>query len=65
MKIIGSTIRDVNTVDPGILASMKLTNIKARLLGVEGLKKTIKKTSWIIENIMENNPRYLTYTLGK
>ena len=65
MKIVGSAIRDVNTVDPGILASMKLTNIKARLLGVEGLKETIKKTAWIIENIMENNPRYLTFTLGK
>ena len=65
MKILGSAIRDVNTVDPGILASMKLTNIKARLLGVEGLKETIKKTAWIIENIMDNNPRYLTFTLGK
>ena len=65
MKIVGSAIRDVNTVDPGILASMKLTNIKARLLGVEGLKKTIRRTSWTIENIMENNPRYLTFTLGK
>jgi hypothetical protein len=65
MKIVGSVIRDANTVDPGILASMKLTNIKARLLGVEGLKKTIKETSWTIENIMENNPRYLTFTLGK
>jgi hypothetical protein len=65
MKIVGSAIRDVNTVDPGILASMKLTNIKARLLGVEGLKKIINKTTWIIENIMENNPRYLTFTLGK
>jgi hypothetical protein len=65
MKIVGSAIRDVNTVDPGILASMKLTKIKARLLGVEGLKKTLEKTAWTIENIMENNPRYLTFTLGK
>ena len=65
MKIVGSAIRDVNTVDPGILASMKLTNIKARLLGKEGLKKTLNDTNWAIENIMENNPRYLTFTLVK
>jgi hypothetical protein len=65
MKIVGSAIRDVNTVDPGIIASMKLTNIKARLLGTEGLKKTLNETNWAIENMMENNPRYLTFTLGK
>jgi hypothetical protein len=65
VKIVGSAIRDLNTVDPGILASLKLTKIKARLLGVEGLKTTLEKTAWTIENIMENNPRYLTFTLGK
>lgn len=65
MKIIGSLIHDVNTVDPGIRASMKLTNIRARLLGVTGLENILKKTAWTIENLMENNPRYLTFTLGK
>ena len=65
MKIVGSAIRDVNTVDPGILASMRLTKIKARLLGIEGLNNTLSKTAWTIDNMMENNPRYLTFTLGK
>ncbi len=65
MKIVGSAIRDVNSVDPGILASLKLTNIKARLLGVEGLNKAINKPEWTIENILEKNPRYLIFTLGK
>jgi len=65
MKITGSLIRDVNTVDPGILASMKLTSINARLLGVSGLKTILKKTAWSFENIIENNPRYVTFTLGK
>lgn len=65
MKIVGSLIRDVNTVDPGVLASMKLTNIKARLLGLVGLKKILEETAWTIENVMENNPRYLTFILGK
>jgi hypothetical protein len=65
MKIVGSLIRDVNTVDPGVRASMKLTNIKARLLGLEGLKTILEKTAWTVENVMENNPRYLTFTLGK
>lgn len=65
MKIVGSLIRDVNTVDPGVTASMKLTNIKVRLLGLAGLKKILEETAWTIENVMENNPGYLTFTLGK
>lgn len=65
MKIIGSAIHDINKVDSGIKASMKLTNIKARLLGLEGLKKIFDKTRWSIETVNENNPRYLTFTLAK
>lgn len=65
MKIAGSLIRDVNSVDRGILASMKITSIKARLLGIDGLKKILEKTKWSIESVLENNPRYLTFTLKK
>jgi hypothetical protein len=63
LKIVGSLIRDVNTVDAGILSSMKITNIKARLLGIEGLKRNLEKTKWTIERVMENNPRYVIFTL--
>jgi hypothetical protein len=65
MKIAGSLIRDVNSVDPVILASMKMTNIKARFLGIDGLKKNLENTKWTIESILENNPRYLTFVLKK
>jgi len=65
MKIIGSAIHDINKVDAGITAAMKLTNIKARLLGLEGLRKIVSKTPWIIEKVNESNPRYLTFTLAK
>ncbi|UCG27057.1 MAG: hypothetical protein JSV24_08770, partial [Bacteroidales bacterium] len=34
MRIAGSLIRDPNTVDPGILSAMKITKVKARLLGL-------------------------------
>jgi hypothetical protein len=64
-KTVGSAILDSNTVDAGIKASMQLTNIKARLLGVEGLTKLLEKTSWAIETVQQNNPRYLTFTLNK
>ena len=39
--------------------------IRARLLGINGLKEILQETAWTIENVMENNPRYLTFTLGK
>ncbi len=65
MKIVGSLIRDINTVDPGILAAMKITNIKARLLGKDGLKNTLEKTKWIIDSVMEDNPRYVIFSLKK
>ena len=65
MKIAGSLIRDVNTVDPGIRASMKLSNINARLLGVNGLKTILRETAWTFEKIIETNPRYVSFTLGK
>lgn len=65
MKIVGSMIRDVKSVDPGLQASIKLSGIKARLIGTEGLKNIIQNTSWTVEKLMENNPRYITFTLGK
>jgi hypothetical protein len=65
MRIVGSAIRDVNTVDAGIKASMKLTSIKARLLGEKGLKELLEKTSWRVEKIENNSPRYLTFSLVK
>jgi hypothetical protein len=65
MKLIGSVIRDIDTVDPGIKASMKLTGIQARFLGINGLNKLLEKTSWEIEKSEQNNPRYLTFTLRK
>ena len=65
MKIIGSLIRDINTVDPGILASMKITKIKARLLGLNGLKKILEKTNWIIDDVIEDNLRYVVFSLKK
>jgi len=65
MRIVGSLIRDINTVDPGILATMKITKIKARLLGVDGLKNIIEKTKWIIDRVIEDNLRYIVFSLKK
>lgn len=65
MKIVGSLIRDEKSVDAGILASMKITKIKAKLLGIEGLLKLLEKTNWILDNTISSNPRYLVFTLKK
>ncbi len=65
MKIVGSLIRDINTVDPGILAAMKITKIKARLLGLDGLKNILEKTKWIIDSVIEDNLRYVVFSLKK
>lgn len=65
LKIVGSVIREENNVDPGILASLKITKIKARLLGLDGLKKIIDKTNWKLCDLIQDNPRYLVFSLRR
>lgn len=65
MKIVGSLIRDINTVYPGVLAAIKITTIKARLHGTDGLKNALEKTRWVIDRVMEDNPRYVIFSLKK
>ena len=62
----GTLLHDVETIDAGMLAALKIsTNIKPRLLGINGLKNITEKTSWKIESVIEGNPRYLTFVLRK
>jgi hypothetical protein len=65
MKIAGSIMRDMSTVDPGARVALKMTNIKARLLGIDGLKNILEKTRWKLDRIKEGNPRYVIFTLMK
>lgn len=63
--ITGSLLHDIKDVDAGIIASLKIsTNIKPRFLGLDGLK-TRCKSNWVIDNIIEGNPRYLVFSLKK
>jgi hypothetical protein len=63
--ITGSLLHDIENVDAGIIASLKIsTNIKPRFLGLAGLKY-LCKNAWTIESIMEGNPRYLVFCLSK
>jgi hypothetical protein len=63
LLITGSLLHDIKNVDPGIIASLKIsTNIKPRFLGLDGLKN-LCRTNWTIENIIEGNPRYLVFCL--
>jgi hypothetical protein len=62
----GSLLRDIKTVDPSIIAALKISkSIKLRLLGIEGLKSIIEKSKWKLDNVTENNPRYLVFVLKK
>ena len=63
--ITGSLLHDIENVDAGIIASLKIsTNIKPRFLGLDGLKNICRKY-WTIESIIEGNPRYLVFCLKK
>jgi hypothetical protein len=63
--ITGSLLHDIENVDSGIIASLKIsTNIKPIFLGLEGLKNICGK-DWTIASIIEGNPRYLIFCLKK
>jgi hypothetical protein len=65
MKIAGSLIKDSLSVDRGMLTILEITNINTRLLGMTGLKDILNKTRWIIDNAIDDNPRYVVFTLKK
>jgi hypothetical protein len=63
--LTGSLLHDIENIDAGIIASLKIsTNIKPRFLGLDGLKNICRKY-WTIESIIEGNPRYLVFCLKK
>jgi hypothetical protein len=65
ITIAGTLLHDAETIDAGILAALKIsTNLKPRLLGINGLRNIIEN-SWKIRSITEGNPRYLVFALKK
>ena len=61
----GSLLHDIENVDAGIIAALKIsTGIKPRFLGLNGLKN-ICRDNWTIDSIIEGNPRYLVFCLKK
>jgi hypothetical protein len=66
MVIAGTLLHDVETIDAGMLAALKIsTNIKPRLLGINGLKNIVENNKWKIGSTTEGNPRYLIFALKK
>ena len=66
IRIVGTLLHDQETIDAGILASLKIsTGIKPRFLGLNGLKSIAGSAKWGIDNIIEGNPRYLIFSLKK
>jgi hypothetical protein len=64
--IAGSLLHDIETVDRGAIAALKIsTAIKPRFLGIHGLKNIIEKNKWNLGNMIEGNPRYLIFLLNK
>jgi hypothetical protein len=63
--ITGSLLHDIENVDAGIIASLKIsTNIKPRFLGLDGLKNNCRN-NWMIDKLIEGNPRYLIFRLKR
>jgi hypothetical protein len=65
ITIAGSVLRDINTIDKGSKAAMKITGIKARMLGTDGLNSFLEKTGWKLDKLMSDNPRYIVFSLKK
>ena len=64
--ITGTLIHDIETVDAGFVAALKIsTSIKPRLLGINGLRNIIEKNGWMLNSTIEGNPRYLVFSLKK
>jgi hypothetical protein len=64
--IAGTLLHDMSSIDAGMLAALKITtNIKPRLIGINGLGKILEKNRWMIRSLIEGNPRYLVFTLKK
>jgi hypothetical protein len=61
--LAGSVMRDIDTIDAAAKAAMKITSIKARMLGIGGLNTILEKTKWKLDMQMENNPRYNVFSL--
>jgi hypothetical protein len=65
MMIAGTILHEIGKIDAGAKAAMKITSIKARMLGIDGLSTCLEKTKWKLDRQMENNPRYLVFSLKK
>lgn len=65
MIITGSIMRDIRTIDAGATAAMKISAIKARMLGREGLENVLRETKWKLDRLMETNPRYQVFSLKR
>lgn len=64
--VTGTLLHDIETVDAGIIAALKIsTTIKPRFLGLTGLKSIIENHNWKLGRIIEGNPRYLIFSLRK
>lgn len=66
MIIAGTLLHDLESVDAGIIAALKIsTSIKPRFLGKNGLINIIRKNRWRLKSTIEGNPRYMVFSLQK
>ena len=48
-------------MDAGAKAAMKITGIKARMLGIDGFRNLLEKTNWKLDRVVETNPGILFF----
>ncbi|UCH93587.1 MAG: hypothetical protein JSV88_25400 [Candidatus Aminicenantes bacterium] len=66
MRIIGTFILDIDTVDPTMAAMAEESGGALRLPGTEGFKRIIEKTEWKLDSTKtDKNPIYAIFALKK
>jgi hypothetical protein len=64
-RIAGTVLHELDRVDPTVPAAAERYGWKTRFLGIKGLENILEGTNWSLENVVEDNPNYVVFTLKK
>ncbi|MFJ8511611.1 hypothetical protein [Lysinibacillus xylanilyticus] len=64
-RVTGSLIFDRANVNPGYLGFTEFIGVQIRYLGLEGLRRILTETYWVIEESHEIDTIYIMFSLKK
>jgi hypothetical protein len=64
MRVTGSLLRDPETIDPIMKATLSMTKIRPVLYGMEKMKRIFDSTGWKVTATTFNNPRYIVFSIN-